>query len=214
MDASEVTCHGSCLCGAVRYRATGSFRHMAHCHCSMCRKAHGSAFATFVAVPAAGFEWLGGVDRIARYRSSARGRRHFCRYCGCLCGRVRFRLHGTPLLLVNCHCSRCRKGRGAAHATNLFVRPDQFEWLAGEADVVVFDLPGAERFGVNFCPQCGGPVPRGSPKIDRVNVPAGALDGDPGITVGYHIYVGSKAPWFAIGDDLPQHREAAPAATR
>jgi hypothetical protein len=113
--------------------------------------------------------------------------------------------------MVHCHCSRCRRARGAAHATNLFVLPDQLTWLSGEASVTVFDLPGAERFGVNFCPTCGGPVPRASAKIGRVVVPAGSLDGDPGIRPRYHIFAGSKAPWFELRDGLPAHQERAPA---
>lgn len=74
----------------------------------------------------------------------------------------------------------------------------------------VFDLPGAERFGINFCPTCGGNVPRVSVKAGVVNVPAGSLDGDPGIAPAHHIYVASKAPWFEISDDLPQYPEAPP----
>ena len=46
---------GSCLCGGVAWEADGPFDLMSHCHCSICRKAHGAAFATYVAVPAAGF---------------------------------------------------------------------------------------------------------------------------------------------------------------
>ncbi|TDJ36869.1 MAG: hypothetical protein E2O54_16345 [Gammaproteobacteria bacterium] len=60
----------------------------------------------------------------------------------------------------NCHCSRCRLSRAAAHATNLFVAPDVFEWLQGEERVRGFDLPGTERFGANFCGDCGSLVPR------------------------------------------------------
>jgi hypothetical protein len=32
---------------------------------------------------------------------------------------------------------------------------------------------------------------------------------DPGIRPSAHIFVGSKAPWFTITDDLPQYREHA-----
>ncbi len=47
---------------------------------------------------------------------------------------------------------RSRVGRSAAHATNLFVLPEQLHWRSGRSRVRVFDLPGAERFGINFCP--------------------------------------------------------------
>ncbi len=127
----------------------------------------------------------------------------------CLCNAVAFEITGAPLRMGHCHCSRCRRGRSAAHATNLFVTFDQFRWLRGESLVTVFDLPGAERFGTNFCAKCGSDVPRHSPKIGRVNVPAGCLDADPGIRPSFHIYVGSKAPWFEITDSIRQFEEAA-----
>lgn len=74
--------HGTCLCGAVRYEFTEPFQMMMHCHCSMCRKHHGAAFATFVAAPFAAFRWLAGEDTIASYRSSEHGMRSHCRRCG------------------------------------------------------------------------------------------------------------------------------------
>ncbi|MEJ2087570.1 MAG: GFA family protein [Gammaproteobacteria bacterium] len=66
-------------------------------------------------------------------------------------------------------------------------------------------MPDAERFGTAFCRRCGSLVPRRSGGGgDRINIPAGSLDSDPGIGPAGHIYVGSKAPWFEITDDLPQ----------
>jgi hypothetical protein len=55
---------------------------MIHCHCSMCRKHHGTGFATFVAGPIAGFRWTSGEDRRVRYQSSPSGERTFCGVCG------------------------------------------------------------------------------------------------------------------------------------
>ena len=127
----------------------------------------------------------------------------------CLCDAIRFEADGDPLVMVNCHCSRCRRGRSAAHASNVFVEFDQFRWTRGEQHVKVFDLPGAERFGTNFCEICGSDVPRHSPKIGRVNIPGGCLDTDPRIRPGYHIFVGSKAPWYDITDSLPQFETVA-----
>jgi hypothetical protein len=45
---------------------------------------------------------------------------------------------------------------------------------------------------------------------EYVWLPVGTLDGDPGGRASHHIFVGSKAPWFAITDDLPQFEEFAP----
>jgi hypothetical protein len=73
---------GSCLCGSVQYELDGPFEVMSHCHCSMCRKHHGAAFATFVSVPLHGFRWIAGEDTLSTYQSSAYGTRTFCSKCG------------------------------------------------------------------------------------------------------------------------------------
>lgn len=122
----------------------------------------------------------------------------------CLCGDVAFEAT-EPIMMMNCHCSRCRLSRGAAHATNLFVSTENFHWRSGEEAVVNYKLPGAERFGTAFCQRCGSLVPRiTGTEGERVNIPAGCLDCDPGIKPQGHIFVASKAPWFDITDSLPQ----------
>ncbi|HKP66169.1 MAG TPA: GFA family protein [Casimicrobiaceae bacterium] len=71
---------GSCLCGAVRFEASGALRDVVVCHCAMCRKAHGHIGAYTAAardalrfVESRGLKW---------YRSSAKARRGFCGECG------------------------------------------------------------------------------------------------------------------------------------
>ncbi len=137
MTISTATLRGACLCGAVTYQVTGPFNMMVHCHCSMCRKHHGSAFATFVGAPLMGFKWLSGQDQLVTYASSEKGRRAFCR-------------------------------------------------------------------------QCGSVAPSLIPDMDLAMLPAGNLEGDPEVRPQSHIFVGSKAPWYTITDDLPQHEEYPP----
>ena len=72
----------SCLCGDVRFEILGMLSGASHCHCSMCRKAHGAAFGTYAAARAADFRIASGEDRIVRYRSSAGIVRTFCARCG------------------------------------------------------------------------------------------------------------------------------------
>ncbi len=272
---------GTCLCGTVRYEVDGPFQMMMHCHCSMCRKHHGSASATFVSAPLAGFRWLTGEDAIVKYQSSPGGSRSFCGKCGsvapvlmaaagvvvcpagnlhgdlglepqahifaaskavwetitdalpqhaeyppefqaaginrpslatepgvtqgsCLCGDVAYRITGEPLRMVTCHCSRCRQGRSAAYATNVFYKDSQFSWIRGAAQVKEYKVPDARYFAVAFCGRCGGGVPRISVERGLVVVPAGSLDSDPRIRPQMHIFVDSKAPWDRITDLLPQ----------
>lgn len=73
---------GSCLCGGVRYELTGALGPVALCHCGMCRRASGSAFATNASVPEAGFRLLQGDDLVRGYESSPGAVRHFCGRCG------------------------------------------------------------------------------------------------------------------------------------
>lgn len=122
----------------------------------------------------------------------------------CLCDAVAYQFTGVPSRMMYCHCSRCRRVKNSAHATNLFVTPEQFRWLRGEEAIVQYDLPNAQRFGNSFCSTCGSSVPRQAAQSPLVNIPVGSLDDPPGIDCAGHIFVDSKAPWFEIGDDLPQ----------
>lgn len=62
-----MTIEGGCLCGSVRYAITGPLGPAGHCHCSICRKAHGAAFATWVFVEPDQFRWSAGAELVGRY---------------------------------------------------------------------------------------------------------------------------------------------------
>jgi len=123
----------------------------------------------------------------------------------CLCGAVAYDLEPRIDGWFQCHCSRCRRARGGAHASNLFLAAKRFRWTRGEEQVASFSLPEAGRFAQSFCRTCGGKVPRVDAQLGHVAVPAGSLDDDPGTHPRCHIFVASKAPWFEIADDLPQY---------
>ena len=280
--------HSRCLCGAVTWDADGPFQFMSHCHCSRCRKAHGTPFATYVAAPAGGFR-SSGRERVGRWESSPGFFRYFCTRCGsvvpgdpwqglvflpagcmeedpgerpgahifvasrapwfeirdalprfeayppgvdvpaqpdrpppdpagpaprgsCLCGSVAYVVEGQPIRARNCHCSRCRKARGAAHASNLVTAVDGVRFTRGAERVASYKVPEAQFFTQTFCRACGAPVPRIDRERNFAIVPMGTLDDDPGLRPQAHIFVGSKAPWYEIADELPQYEEYAPAA--
>jgi len=129
---------GSCLCRDVRYRIGTSLKWITHCHCSMCRKQHGAAFATYATVGSKHVAIDDPHGRLVKYRSSETVDRTFCGRCG----------------------------------SSLF-------W---------------QRVAV--------------PKL--VDVAVATLDDDLGHAPDAHIFVGSKAGWWHIDDDLPQHPESAP----
>jgi hypothetical protein len=273
---------GSCLCGGVVWELEGPLELMAHCHCSRCRKSHGSGFATYVTVRAEGFRFAKGRETIERYESLPGFFRSFCRRCGsvvpydeafdgrigspagplegdlgvrplahifvgskapwleiadalprfdafppgfgapvlpdrapadppdgirgsCLCSAVGYAIGGELLRAWNCHCSRCRKARAAAHASNLFVALDGFRWTRGEGRLASYKIPEALRFAQTFCTTCGSPMPRVDGERGLAVVPMGGLDDDPGLRPERHIFAAFRAPWFEIGDELPQH---------
>jgi hypothetical protein len=110
-------------------------------------------------------------------------------------------------LMIHCHCSRCRRSSGSAHATNLVADPSRFRWVVGEARVRRFDLPEAKSFGKWFCSVCGCPVPRLTRNGKLVVVPAGSLDEEPPITPSDHIFWSSRARWGCAHGGLATHPE-------
>jgi hypothetical protein len=73
---------GACLCGAVRLTVTMPTLFCGHCHCTMCRRNHGAAYVTWIAVPHAQVTIDAGAGELIRYQSSEHGSRSFCRRCG------------------------------------------------------------------------------------------------------------------------------------
>lgn len=73
---------GRCLCNTVQYEIHGGVRHIVYCHCSMCRRAQGSAFATNGVVETADFKLIAGKDNLSGYESSPGQTRYFCKTCG------------------------------------------------------------------------------------------------------------------------------------
>jgi hypothetical protein len=74
---------GGCLCEAVRFSIAMPSRWVAHCHCGMCRRAHGAAFVTWMSVDGASLELDEGSEAaLAWHRSSREAERGFCRHCG------------------------------------------------------------------------------------------------------------------------------------
>jgi hypothetical protein len=127
----------------------------------------------------------------------------------CLCNGIAWQADGELDGIYSCHCQRCRKARSAAHCSNIFCQADTFTWLRGEELLRSYKVPEAERFGVTFCSVCGSNQPHRS--NDRMVIPAGSVDGDPGVRERVHIFVGSKAGWDTIEGDLPQFESYPPA---
>jgi hypothetical protein len=86
-DRQRISLTGSCLCGAVRYEASGTPKAFDLCHCSRCRKSSGSAFVAELVFDASEFRWARGESLVRTYEAPVRERppgyrRTFCAVCG------------------------------------------------------------------------------------------------------------------------------------
>ena len=125
----------------------------------------------------------------------------------CLCGGAAYEVTGPIRVVHNCHCSRCRKARAAAHTTNGFTAMEDVRYTRGGDALRTYRLPEARHFSQVFCPTCGSGMPRRDPERGIAVIPFGSLDDDPGRGADDHIFVASKAPWHEITDDLPRFDE-------
>ena len=121
----------------------------------------------------------------------------------CLCRTVRYEISGPIGPASHCHCSQCRKGHGAAFASYAALLGADFRFTSGADAVARYQAsPHATR---TFCRHCGSNLQWcGSADRERLSVALGTLDDDPRLGAACHIFVASKAPWYAIGDSLPQ----------
>ena len=128
----------------------------------------------------------------------------------CLCGEVAYAIDEVPTKVVNCHCTRCQRSRGGAHATNVFVRQENLRWTRGAELVSTYKVPEAQLFATSFCSRCGSLLPALFAGIKRYNVPLGSLDIALEAKPRLHIHAQSRAPWHTITDSLPQFDEMPP----
>jgi hypothetical protein len=107
---------------------------------------------------------------------------------------VRFRIAGEFQNFFLCHCARCRKDTGSAHAANLFSTTAGLEWLSGGELVRSFQLPGT-RHVHGFCATCGSALPSLQMGGALLVVPAGSLDTPVGLRPDAHISMADRADW-------------------
>ena len=125
--------NGNCECKKVSFEINQEIKYFSHCHCSQCRRSHGSAFASFIEVEKSFFKYNSGVENIKTYASSKDCERAFCEICG--------------------------------------------------SNIMFFNKNKSEKYYISV----------------------GALNGDISLPQAHHVYVGSKASWYEIDDNLKQH---------
>ena len=123
---------------------------------------------------------------------------------GCLCGAVRYEIHGPLRDVVNCHCEMCLRIHGGVgpHSKALkqhikIVKSDGLRWYQTS--------PIARR---GFCGECGSSLFWEPVAQDGTGIVAGSLDQPTGLKTIGHIFVSEKADFYSIEDDLPQFQKS------
>src|SRR6202166_5005712 len=122
----------------------------------------------------------------------------------CFCGTVHYTVADQFAYAANCHCSNCRRTTGSAFKPFAGIEREKFSVTKGEDQRLIFgDANGHDA----HCRQCGSLLYSVVRDGAFVHVAMGTLVDDPSIRPTQHIFVGSKAGWFTITDDLPQCEE-------
>jgi hypothetical protein len=124
----------------------------------------------------------------------------------CLCGEVEFEIIGEFEKFYLCHCDRCRKDTGSAHAANLFSKNAKIKWISGENRVRTFNLPSTRHIK-SFCAICGSALPNIQMNGELLVVPAGSLNCKLSIGPNAHIFLSDKANWDEKLEEIPKFEE-------
>jgi hypothetical protein len=125
---------------------------------------------------------------------------------GCWCGAVRYEVADEFLYAWNCHCSRCRAATGSAFKSLAGIERDKLVITNGADNLLVH---GDDLLNDTRCASCGSFLFSVVRDGAYVHVGMGSLIDPPSIRPTAHIFVGSKAHWFEITDDLPQFEKYA-----
>lgn len=121
---------------------------------------------------------------------------------GCSCGAVSYEVDDDFAYALICHCSQCRRASGAANKPFGAVAPDRLRVTKGADRLTqIGDDPNACDIR---CADCGSPLWSVVRDGAFVHVCYGTLTDTPSLAPTAHIFVGSKASWEIIADDLPQ----------
>jgi hypothetical protein len=120
----------------------------------------------------------------------------------CFCRAVRYVVADEFAYAMNCHCSNCRRSTGSAFKPFAGIARDKLDVTKGKDSIMIY---GDEAGHDAHCRKCGSLLYSVVRDGAFVHVAMGTLVDDPSIRPTAHIFVGSKASWFSITDDLPQY---------
>jgi hypothetical protein len=150
----------------------------------------------------------GGLVDIVSARGAGGARRMTELGGGCLCGAVRYAVRDALVYSGYCHCSECRRFSGSAFSAYGGVRETDFRVVTGADRITHYRK--SENSTLGFCRVCGSSLYAQKPGRGMVHLRLGTLDQAPTLRPDAHVFVGSKAAWHEIGDELPQYPGARP----
>ncbi len=126
--------------------------------------------------------------------------------CGeCLCRAVGYTVPDAFEYALNCHCSNCRRATGSAFKPFAGIARDRLQLVRGDHDLLIYgEVTGTSSYDVH-CNRCGSLLWSVVREGAFVHVAMGTLVDPPSIHPIAHIFVGSRAPWHEITDNLPQY---------
>lgn len=124
----------------------------------------------------------------------------------CLCEAVHYVVRDEFVYALNCHCSNCRRATGSAFKPFAGIESTKLNITVGKENLLIF---GEDHAHDAHCAKCGSLLYSVVREGAYTHVTMGTLVDSPTIRPTAHIFVGSKALWFTITDNLPQHKEFA-----
>jgi|TARA_B100000035_G_scaffold42920_1_gene32103 hypothetical protein len=123
----------------------------------------------------------------------------------CLCGAVKYEVHGPLFDVLHCHCRNCRKQNGHFSASTGCKKNDLK--ILGEENLAWYNSVKDVTKGVKrgFCSVCGSVLVWNPEDGDDLWFSAGSLDDVSGIKVRGHIWTSEKGDYYEISDGLPQY---------
>lgn len=130
---------------------------------------------------------------------------------GCLCGQVRFRIDGEPIMMGRCCCQACQKLSGTGNTENMAFAEGAFS-VTGKTTEYHWTADSGGHVTTSFCPACGSPLfGKSSSMPGMMMVRAGALD-DPAIyTPQMLVYAKRRHAWVPNDDRIPAFEMMPPA---
>jgi hypothetical protein len=131
---------------------------------------------------------------------------------GCVCGNVRYRATGEPILATVCHCKFCQKRTGSAFSQPVVFKAEQVEFSGGQRTTYEHHSDESHRWlRMELCPHCGTTVAwRAERRPGTIAIAGGTFDDPDWVKIQRHIWTRSAQRWMPIPADLECFEKGSP----